>query len=141
MIFSLIVMSEIAIAVAIPTYLYRENAMALQVRRLKLLESFDQARRRCNDLKPRGNAAKMEMKLVAWNLDLLAMYLRQESGKLTSDEIAKLQNYVNDSHAVLSHLAAGRSFSNETKFDTATYVKSLIPKRGGRSNAGKKTAR
>ena len=85
MIFSLIVMSEIAIAVAIPTYLYRENAMALQVRRLKLLESFDQARRRCNDLKPRGNAAKMEMKLVAWNLDLLAMYLRQESGKLTSD--------------------------------------------------------
>ena len=140
-IFALIVVSELAIAVAIPSYLYRENAMALQVRKLQLLESFDDARRSCNKIKPRGNAAKMELKLVAWDLDLLAFYLREERGKLTSDEIAKLQNYVNHSLAVLSELAAGRSFSKETKFDTATYVKSLIPKRGGRSNAGKKTAR
>ena len=140
-IFLLIVLSEIAIAVAIPSYLHRENTMALQVRKLQLLESFDHARSRCNDLKPHNNPVRMELKLVSWNLDLLAMYLREESGKLTSDEIARLQKYVNDSHAVLSELYAGRSFSNETKFDTATYVNSLIPKKGGSDNAGKKPAR
>ena len=139
-IFTMIVVSELAIAIAIPTYLYRENAMALQVRRLKMLESFDQARRRCNLLKPRSNAAKMELKLIAWDLDLLAFYLREERGRLTSDEIATLQDHINDSHAVLSELEAGRSFSNETRFDTATYVKSLIPKRGEKSDVGKNTA-
>lgn len=140
-IFTLIVISELALAVAIPTYLYHENAMALQVRRLKLLESFDKARRSCNDMKPRSSAAKMELKLVSWNLDLLALYLRNESGKLSSDEIARLQDYVNDSLAVLSTLASGRSFSNETKFDTATYVNSLIPKRGEKKHVPKNTAR
>ena len=139
-IFALIVVSEIAIAVAIPTYLYRENTMALQVRKLKLLESFDHARSRCNDMKPRNNTVRMELKLVAWNLDLLAMYLREESGKLDSDEIALLQKHVDDSLAVLSKLASGSSFSQETVFDTATYVNSLIPKKGGSVNAGKKSA-
>ena len=140
-IFSFIVIAEIALAVAIPAYLFREDTMALQVRRLKLLESFDNARRRCGSITPRGSAAQMELKLVAWNLDLLALYLRNESGKLSSDEIAQLQNYVNDSHAVLTKLASGGSFSNETKFDTAAYVQSLIPNRGEKNHARKDTAR
>ena len=141
LIFASIVISEIAIAVAIPSYLYRENTMALQVRKLKLLESFDNARRRCESIKPRTNAAKMELKLVSWDLDLLAFYLREERGKLSSDEIAELQNHVNNSHAVLTELEAGRSFSNETRFDTETYIKSIIPKRGEKTDAGKKPAR
>ena len=141
LLFALIVISELALAVAIPAYLYRENAMAHQVRKLNLLESFDNARRRCNDVKPRNNTIGMELKLVVWDLDLLAMYLRQENANLTDDDIAALQKYVDGSHAVLSELAAGRSFSNETKFDTATYVNSLIPKRGGRPDAQKNTAR
>ena len=140
-IFALIVLSELTIAVAIPSYLYRENAMALQVRRLKLLESFDSARRRCENLKPRSSVIKMELNLVSWDLDLLAFYLREERGRLTSDEIAELQDHVNNSHAVLTELEAGRSFSNETKFDTETYIRSIIPKRGEKTDAGKKPAR
>ena len=141
LIFILIVVSELTLAVAIPSYLYRENAMALQVRRLQLFESFDAARRRCNAAKPKDTSAKMELKLVEWNLDLLARYLREERNNLSSDEIALLQNYVNDSLAILRKLSSGGSFSNETKFDTATYVESLIPKRGGKNNAGKNPAR
>lgn len=140
-IFIMIVFSELALAVAIPTYLYRENAMALQVRKIQLLESFDHARRRCKSIKPRGDTAGMELKLIVWNLDLLAFYLREERGNLTSDEIAKLQHYVNDSLAVLSQLASGKSLSHETRFDTGTYVNSLIPKPGGKKNVEKKSAR
>ena len=141
LIFIAIVISELTLAVAIPTYLYRENAMALQVRKLKLLEDFDWARRMCGDVKPRGTAAEMELKLVAWDLDLLAVYLRTESDKLTSDEIARLQSFVDDALAVLNHLNSGKSFSRETAFETRIYVNSLLPKKGGPSNVGKKPAR
>ncbi len=141
LIFALIVISELTLAVAIPSYLYHENAMAHQVRKLNLLESFDHARNRCNDLKPRNSTIGMELKLVVWDLDLLAFYLRQENANLTGDDIGTLQKYVDESHAVLSELAAGRSFSKETKFDTATYVNSLIPKRGGKTDAKKNPAR
>ena len=130
LIFVLIVISELTLAVAIPSYLYRENTMALQVRKLKLLESFDHARNRVAGLKPRGSAAEMELKLVSWDLDRLAGYLRSESGKLTSDEIAALQKAVNDCHAVLNRLASGGSFSKEAAVDTRIYVNSLIPKGG-----------
>lgn len=127
-IFVLIVISELALAVAIPSYLYRENAMALQVRRLRLLESFDGARYRIAKIKPRGTAAEMELRLVSWNLDRLAAYLRNESAKLTSDEIAALQNAVSDCWTVLNRIDRGGSYSTETVLDTGIYVNSLIPK-------------
>ena len=131
-IFALIVIAELTLAVAIPTYLYRENAMALEVRRLKLLESFDAARRQCGSVKTKSTAAEMELQLVSWNLDRLAVYLRGESRYLDSDEIARLQEAVNDSLAVLGRLRAGRSVSQEAVLDTSVYVNSLIPKSGGK---------
>ena len=127
-IFSLIVAAELTLAVAIPTYLHRENAMAIEVRRLKLLESFDSARRTCNSLKPKAPAADMELQLVTWSLDRLAVYLREESRNLDSDEIARLQEAVNDSWTVLNLIRRGKSFSKETTLDTGIYVNSLIPK-------------
>ncbi len=141
-IFALIVAAELTLAVAIPTYLHRENAMAIEVRRLKLLESFDNARRTCNSLKPKLPAADMELQLVAWNLDRLAVYLREESRNLDSDEIARLQEAVNDSWAVLNMIRRGASFSKETTLDTGIYVNSLIPKNQGASlqNKDKGTA-
>lgn len=127
-IFVLIVISELALAVAIPSYLYRENSMALQVRRLKLLGSFDGARQRAGKIKPRGTAAEMELRLVSWNLDRLAAYLRDESAELDSDEIAALQSAVNDCITVLTTLGRGKSYSSEAVLDTRIYVNSLIPK-------------
>ena len=49
-----------------------------------------------------------------------------------SDEIAALQNAVNDSWTVINKLERGDSFSGEVVLDTGIYVNSLIPK-GGRS--------
>ena len=131
-IFILIVISELTLAVAIPSYLYRENAMALQVRRLKLLESFDGARHACNTIKPRGTAAEMEQRLIFWDLDRLAAYLRTDSKNLTSEEIARLQDAVNDVWTVLNLLKRGGSYSKETVIDTRIYVNSLIPKEGAK---------
>lgn len=131
-IFALIVLAELTLAVAIPTYLYRENAMALEVRRLKLLESFDAARKQCGSIKTKTAAADMELQLISWNLDRLAVYLRGESRYLDSDEIARLQEAVNDSQAVLDKLRSGGAFSHEAVLDTSVYVNSLIPKSGGK---------
>ena len=50
-IFIAIVLAEIALAISIPAYLKRENAMALEVRRLQLLDSFDGARGMSEKLK------------------------------------------------------------------------------------------
>lgn len=130
-IFFLIVVSELALAVAIPSYLHRENAMAVQVRRLKLLESFDGARAKAARINPRGTAAEMELRLVSWNLDRLAAYLRSESPELTSDEIAALQNAINDCWTVLNRIERGGAYSSEASLDTGIYVNSLIPKGGG----------
>lgn len=131
-IFALIVAAELTLAVAIPAYLYRENAMALEVRRLKLLETFDSARRLCGNVKAKTTAAEMELQLVSWNLDRLAVYLRKESRFLDSEEIALLQDAVNDSLAVLGKLKNGGAFSREAVLDTSVYVDSLIPKTGGK---------
>ena len=131
-IFALIVAAELTLAVAIPAYLYRENAMALEVRRLKLLETFDSARRLCGNVKAKTTAAEMELQLVSWNLDRLAVYLRGESRYLDSDEIARLQEAVNDSLAVLNKLRTGGAISQEAVLDTSVYVNSLIPKSGGK---------
>ena len=130
-IFFLIVIAEITLAIAIPTYLYRENAMALEVRRLKLLRDFDGARIRCSkQIKVKNTAAAMELQLISWNLDRLAPYLREEAKNLNSDELARIQKAVDQSHRVLDVLAAGYSVSKEAELKTDIYVNSLIPKPG-----------
>ena len=131
--FFMIVLSEVTLAVAIPTYLHRENSMALEVRRLKLIQDFDLARIRCNKLiKVKTVAAAMELQLVSWNLDRLAPYLRNEAKHLDSDDLARIQKAVDQSHRVLDTLAAGKSFSKEAELKTDIYVDSLIPKDGDR---------
>jgi len=128
-----IVASEVALAIAIPVYLYRENSMAVEVKRLKLLSSFDAARNRCKEIKPKNNAAAMELKLVSWNLDNLAIYIRNEKKDLTGEEIARLQEAVNQSSGILNELQKGRSLSQEAELNTDIYIDSLIPKKGPKS--------
>lgn len=126
-IFFAIVLSEIVLAVSIPAYLHRENAMALQVRRLQLLESFDGARNLGNSLKPKGEIAEYEARLVMWNLNLLATYLREHAADLSSEELASLQNDVRAFTGILARIQSGEALCRERKLDTSIYVNSLIP--------------
>ena len=139
--FALIVIAEVTLAIAIPAYLHRENSMALEARRVRMKENFDYARNRCNGknpgdknkLSPKTTAAAMELQLVSWNLDRLAPYLRSPGDKnLSSEEIARIQEVINQSHHVMNVIGSGKSFSKETEINTDIYINSLIPKDGGK---------
>lgn len=125
-IFFAIVLAEIVLAVSIPAYLHREDAMALQVRRLQLLESFDAARNLGNSLKPNGETVELEARLVMWNLNLLATYLRENSADLTGEEIASLQNDVRAFTGILARIQSGETLCRERKLDSSFFVNSLI---------------
>ena len=125
-IFFAIVLAEIVLAVSIPAYLQREDAMALQARRLQLLESFDAARNLGNSLKPNGETTELEARLVMWNLNLLATYLRENSADLTGEEIASLQKDVRAFTGILARIQSGETLCRERKLDTSFYVNSLI---------------
>lgn len=100
--------------------------MALQARRLQLLESFDAARNLGNSLKPNGETAELEARLVMWNLNLLATYLRENSADLTGEEIASLQKDVRAFTGILARIQSGETLCRERKLDTSFYVNSLI---------------
>ncbi len=125
-IFLLIVLSEISLAVAIPLYLHREDTMAREVRRLRLLETFDGARNQATFVKPRNETAAAEARLIGWNLDLLAPYLRSYTEELSDKEIAELQKAVNEMSATLRSITGGRVFSVENNLDSSIYLDTLI---------------
>ena len=107
-IFFLIVAAEVALAISIPAYLTRENVMALQVRRLQLLNSFDALRNYVRGISANENGKK-ELQLVSWNLNQLADYLREHSGSLNSEEISRLQEVVNEFNRVAATIARKKS--------------------------------
>ncbi len=128
-IFFAIVAAEIALAVSIPLYIRREGAMAVEARRIRLLETFDHCRNSIRNAarKSDSDTARLEFEILSWNLNLQANYLRTEAEYLTSDEIAALQRDI-DEHMKLSQQITRKPFTVERKFDTSTYVNSLIPR-------------
>ena len=88
--------------------------------------AFDGARSLANNVKPAQEAAELEARLLRWDLNLLANYLRTEAPKLTSSEISELQATVRDITYFLARLREGRSFCSERKLDTSIYMDSLL---------------
>lgn len=127
-IFLAIVIAEIVLAISIPAYLRRENAMALEVRRLQLLESFDSARSLSGKLKVKGGeTAELEARLVAWGLNSLAPYLRDHADSLSGEEIAELQNTVTEFTRIMTRLRDTGPYCVEQTLDTGSYIDSRIP--------------
>ena len=126
-IFFLIVIAEVALAISIPAYLTRENVLAVQVRRLQLLNSFDSLRNYVRSASANENGKK-ELQLVSWNLNQLADYLREHSGSLTSAEIAQLQEVVNEFNKVVSVISQKKSYTAEISLDTKAYVNGVLRK-------------
>ena len=116
-----VAMLAVAIFFAI---IFCEVALAVSI--LQLLESFDGARSLANNVKPAQEAAELEARLLRWDLNLLANYLRTEAPKLTSSEISELQATVRDITYFLARLREGRSFCSERKLDTSIYMDSWV---------------
>lgn len=125
-IFLAIVALEIVLAVSIPLYLERDDAMVLQEQRLTLLSSFDNLRMQIAHLTPANANAELEKSLIAWEIDKLAIYLRQESAHLTGEEIRRLQKLVYDTIAIIGTLRKKTSFSAENRLDTGKYVERVL---------------
>ncbi|MCQ2379613.1 MAG: hypothetical protein MJ025_01640 [Victivallaceae bacterium] len=127
--FVVILIAEVALAVGIPWYLHREDTMANQVARLEFLDKFDRMRGQINRIHPKDDTAEAEIKLVSWNLNLLADYLRKESAQLTMDEIKSLNRFLDAMATPLASAKENRPVSVENKLDTSKYVNGLIPKK------------
>ena len=67
--FFAIVLGEIVIAVSIPAYLGKESAMANEVRRIKLRESFDMVRWQSFKTDCANANAKLERDIVVWEMN------------------------------------------------------------------------
>lgn len=125
--FFAIIAAEVVLAISIPAYLSRESSMAFEVRRLRLLSSFDAARRVVSRKMPSDPTAAAEMKLLGWELDNLAMYLRVNRTLISSDEVAALQKEVSEIQALLERLERNRPFSKEYRLDVGIYLDPLVP--------------
>ena len=124
-IFFLIIIAEVSLAVYIPTYLMKENVMALQVRRLQLLNSFDALRNSVRSASA-NELGKKELQLISWNLNLLADYLREHSGQLTSMEIAQLQETINEFHRIVDRIHKEGSYTQETTLSVKPYIDEIL---------------
>lgn len=126
--FCAIVIGEIVIAIAIPTYLSRSSSMAREVRGIRLRESFDSVRNFAKTVKCVNDNAVLERNLVVWELDKLAKFMRNNGDKLSSEDIAKLQKIVDESGAILRYIGKKKSFSRAVRLDTGGYVNGVISK-------------
>jgi ribosome-binding ATPase YchF (GTP1/OBG family) len=117
------------LAVSIPTYLSRSSAMAQEVRRIRLMDSFDSVRYLAGRTKPKNDNAALEKNIITWELDKLANYMRKYQKDLSSEEVAKVQKLIDEMGGLLGHLKDGKAFSKAIRLDTSVYVKSILNKR------------
>lgn len=126
--FFLMIAAEVTLAFSIPAYMRRENVLADRVQHREMLLHFDQLRRQCNAIKPKSETIEMEKQLVAYSLDQMAIYLRDEADNLTPAEVDELNELFDSMSKIIDQLAKGKSFSNENRLNTAAYVNSLVKK-------------
>jgi len=128
LIFFFIVAAEVVLAFSIPLYVQKENAMALQIQRQRMTVYFDTTRRFASRIVPRSVAATLEVRLIRWNLDKLAYYLRDHAPDLTSDEIAHLHKSIDVMRRALHQLEKDKPHSVEVKLQTSAYLDALLEK-------------
>ncbi len=123
-IFFAIVIAEVFLAVSIPWYLKREGSLAFEVRKLKMLESFDVARGVAGKVNTNDEVGLLEYKLVNHNLNMLAIYLRAYSKNITSEDIDSINTTVSGLLPVLHEIQKGKHYSLDRQLDfTGFYQK------------------
>lgn len=127
--FFVIFIGELVLAVSIPAYLSRSSTLAREVRRIRLMESFDGVRNQARGVKTKNDNAALEKNLISWELDKLANYMRKHQKDLSSKEVAAVQKLIDEIGGLLGHLKKGKAFSKAIRLDTSVYVKSILNKR------------
>ena len=127
--FFVIFIGELVLAVSIPAYLSRSSTLAREVRRIRLMDSFDGVRNQARGVKKKNDNAALEKNLISWELDKLANYMRKHQKDLSSKEVAAVQKLIDEIGGLLGHLKNGNAFSKAIRLDTSVYVKSILNKR------------
>ncbi len=134
--FFFILVAEVSLAISIPWYLGRENAMASEVARLNLFSEFDGLRYNVtagikNSKNPLYTA---ELKVAKWDLDKTADYLRAHQKQLTDEEVAEMRKRVRSMYGAIARKRGQSSISCENVLTTAKFVDSVIPKSKGKNH-------
>lgn len=124
-IFFVIVVAEIVLAVSIPWYLKREDSLAFEVRKLKMLESFDSARSVAGKVNTNDEIGLLEFKLVNHNLNMLAIYLRAYSKSITPEDINSINTTVSGLLPVLYEIQKGKHYSMDRQLDFTGFYKKI----------------
>lgn len=127
--FFVIFIGELVLAVSIPAYLSRSSTLAREVRKIRLMDSFDGVRNQARGVKTKNDNAALEKNLISWELDKLANYMRKHQKDLSSKEVAAVQKLIDEIGGLLGHLKKGKAFSKAIRLDTSVYVKSILNKR------------
>jgi len=124
-IFFVIVVAEIVLAVSIPWYLKREDSLAFEVRKLKMLESFDSARNFAAKINTNDELAQFELKLVNYNLNHLAIFLRAYGKNISSEEVDSVSTTVSGLQPVLFEISQGKHYALDRQLDFTAFYKKL----------------
>ena len=126
--FFAMIASEVLLAVSVPAYMSRENVLANEVVKRKMLLRFDSVRAKCNNINSSNETLMLEKQLISEQFEQLAIYLRAESDRLTPDEILKMSDLMLDLERIVARLGAGKAYSKENRLDSSEYVNSLVKK-------------
>ncbi|MCQ2352825.1 MAG: hypothetical protein MJ033_05050 [Victivallaceae bacterium] len=134
--FFFILVAEVSLAISIPWYLGRENAMANEVARLNLFSEFDGLRYSINAgiKNSKSLLYTAELKVAKWDLDKTADHLRAHQKQLSDEEIAEMRKRVRSMYGAIARSRGSSSISRENVLTTTKFVDSVIPKEKGKNN-------
>ena len=118
--FILIVLTEVALAVSIPTYFVRSNLWDLQIARQDLLRDFDHLRNQCNHFAGKTPELAGENNILLWNLNLMSQYIRENEKRLNREEIRSLKEDLTQMRMLHNQLTAGKAFNRFRTLDNGT---------------------
>lgn len=124
-IFVVIVLTELFLAVSIPTYFVRSNLWDLQIARQDLLGDFDSLRRQCNQFSGKTPALTEENGILLWNLNLMSNYLRANQKRLGWEEIRSMKEDLRQMRQLQGRLQAGKAFNQAWTLQTGKLRRTL----------------
>lgn len=141
-IFFLIVISEVALAVAIPVFLIRSDLWAQRIQRQQMVTTYDNLRNRIDRMKVKDKDALAEINLIGWNLNLMADFLRRNRQTMPHEQVIAISEDLAAMQTVLGKLAAKDApYNRENKLSADAYLQQLSNEiAAGKANTGDKAS-
>lgn len=124
-IFVVIVLSEVFLAVSIPTYFVSSDLWDLQIARQDLLRDFDSLRGNCLSFSGKNPETTEENNILLWNLNLMSNYLRVNEDCLRREDIRALKDDLMQIRQLHNQLRYGKPFNRPLSLKTGAALEAL----------------